>query len=433
MKRLFVDAYPTSAGFELLKKNSPCWVVAWHLKMQPNTSPLPNPWASASRPSSSSTQPNSGSSSQSSSSSSSQGAGSSGSSSSYLSSSAEEMHVFGEDSPPSWLVALDPSVVGAAASRGDLQEVNKLVRSGADPCGVNPQGQTPLLLACKSNNPQRRRVVARLLDLGANVNRCDVDHCSPLLAATMWSDRAVVELLLERSASIDHQNMSGYTALHAAAQMEQPGIACMLIQRGAAVDMLTQSGGTPLAVACMRGSAMCASLLLKAGASVDGPRLGPAPLYMASMHAQASCVELLLEAKASLSRTSYGKRCATPPPGPALEPFPSPLTCACLQHAPTPAAHFCRPSLPPNLAAHPWCVRLQGGGRRNRPRVPPCSPDARQPRIGRCGCRGGGSSRGRGGGGGAVHKGEEEEAEEEGRRAWRRRFVGGGGGGGGSR
>ena len=127
------------------------------------------------------------------------------------------MHVFGEDEVPRWLLALDPSGIGQAASKADLEELNKCVKSGADPGCLNAAGQTPLLLACKSESANRSGVIARLLELGANPNRCDKDCCSPLLAAVMWSDERAVDLLLSHSASIDHQNMSGYTALHAAA------------------------------------------------------------------------------------------------------------------------------------------------------------------------------------------------------------------------
>ena len=151
----------------------------------------------------------------------------------------DEVHVFGEDVAPRWLVALDPSVIGVAASKGDLEEINELVCSGADPRGVNQHGQTPLLLACKSPNEQRVCVIQRLLELGSNVNRCDSDHCSPLLAATMWGDVAVVQLLLSQGASIDHQNMLGYTALHAAAQVEQPRLVSMLLRSKASVDIQT--------------------------------------------------------------------------------------------------------------------------------------------------------------------------------------------------
>src|SRR5581483_6437030 len=72
--------------------------------------------------------------------------------------------------------------------------------------------------------------------------------------ATATGDRRVVALLLERGADPASGNAHGWTALHQAASMGDLELAQMLLAAGAPIDVPARGdGGTPLIVALFWG------------------------------------------------------------------------------------------------------------------------------------------------------------------------------------
>jgi ankyrin repeat protein len=90
--------------------------------------------------------------------------------------------------------------------------------------------------------------------------------------ASATCDERLVAVLLERGADVARGNVHGWTPLHQAAYSDLPALARMLLDAGAPVDVAARgSGGTPLVVALFWGNVATAELL--AGRGVHPPNL----------------------------------------------------------------------------------------------------------------------------------------------------------------
>jgi ankyrin repeat protein len=79
-------------------------------------------------------------------------------------------------------------------------------------------------------------------------------------------DERLVAVLLERGADVRRGNVHGWTPLHQAAYSDLPALARMLLDAGAAVDVFARGdGGTPLVVALFWGNRTTAELLAERG------------------------------------------------------------------------------------------------------------------------------------------------------------------------
>jgi Ankyrin repeats (3 copies) len=105
-----------------------------------------------------------------------------------------------------------------AASQGDLAEVERLLKAGADVNAKNKNGWTPLHAAAGSNLSPA--VLEVLLKAGADVNAKTADGVTPLhLAAANNPSPAVLEVLLKAGADPRAINKDG-KAPHAVAKPE---------------------------------------------------------------------------------------------------------------------------------------------------------------------------------------------------------------------
>lgn len=159
---------------------------------------------------------------------------------------------------------------------GHVKVVDNLIKSGANVNTMDNDGYTPLLIAAKkgnwTNNFNKRlffiklnhfcdlgheKVVALLLDNGANINVADKDGRSPLFVAAIignmkkkkilkkWSyfistkqlrylgNEKIIESLIKNDANINAPNANGSTPLYAAAsngRFKQIVIVCNIHQ-----------------------------------------------------------------------------------------------------------------------------------------------------------------------------------------------------------
>ena len=94
----------------------------------------------------------------------------------------------------------------------EMHILQELLRVGADPNVFDLQNSTPLMYACKTNQP---RAVQTLLDYGAAVNESDDRNMTALMMAASRNAAEVISLLLERDATgVNMADSNGYTALH---------------------------------------------------------------------------------------------------------------------------------------------------------------------------------------------------------------------------
>lgn len=190
----------------------------------------------------------------------------------------------------------------AAAERGDLPAVERLIAEGADLNARDGRGRTAALAA---THARQTEVVRALAEAGADLNLRDQRQDNVLLYAgagglleivrvalaagadTRITNRfggtalipaaerghiAVVETLLtESDVDVNHVNNLGWTALLEAIILSDGGprhqqIVALLIAHGADVELADRDGVTPLQHARQRGYTVIEGLLREAGA-----------------------------------------------------------------------------------------------------------------------------------------------------------------------
>lgn len=103
-----------------------------------------------------------------------------------------------------------------AAKRGDLETVQRVIRSGVSPDGTNDD--PPLIIATFKGHPH---IVKALIDAGANVNKKDNRGDTALILATMYNNLDIARSLIEAGADLDAKNIEGKTALEIAQKWAQ--------------------------------------------------------------------------------------------------------------------------------------------------------------------------------------------------------------------
>ena len=141
-----------------------------------------------------------------------------------------------------------PAELMIAARGGDLDRVEELLASGADP---DPEGiATPLYFSAQAGHVE---VAQRLLEYGADPNALS-NWGTPLHIAARRGNIRIVEILLEHDAD---PNVAGgennRAPLHEAADTNQVEIARLLIQNGADVNFRATGR-----VSCISSDLICA-------------------------------------------------------------------------------------------------------------------------------------------------------------------------------
>src|SRR5689334_2194411 len=190
----------------------------------------------------------------------------------------------------------------AAAAKGDVAEIEKLVRSGAPIDARDGRARTPLHVAAFMQKPHAARA---LMQLGADANALDVQRydivtiaavaddvpmlkvaleggckatniTSPyygtaLIAAAHLGHDEVVRILVAAKAPLDHVNNLGWTAVIESIVLGDGGrrhVATLkaLVDAGANINLADRSGETPLTLAKRRGFKDMITILERAGA-----------------------------------------------------------------------------------------------------------------------------------------------------------------------
>jgi ankyrin repeat protein len=182
-----------------------------------------------------------------------------------------------------------------AASRGDVEMVDLLLRSGADARAVNEYGATALYAAATSANPA---LTEKLLAAGADANVSLASGETPLMEAARRGNLATVRSLLAAKANPNAQEgKGGQTALMWAISERHADVAAELVRQGADVNAHAKSGFTALMFAAQQGDAATARILLDAKANPNEaqPKSGATPLIVASAIGHPEVVSLLLD------------------------------------------------------------------------------------------------------------------------------------------
>jgi uncharacterized protein len=155
-----------------------------------------------------------------------------------------------------------------AAYTGDINEIEKLIKSGKD---VNEriQGEREIVFTALdvAIMVQNYQVVEILLKEGAKVDIQDSTVDSPLHLASALNEADIVDILLKYGADINSKN-SGWTPLKFAAGHGSLEVLQTLINNGACIEnQNTDEGDTALMLAVYNGFLDKVSALLNAGAN----------------------------------------------------------------------------------------------------------------------------------------------------------------------
>ena len=190
----------------------------------------------------------------------------------------------------------------AAAARGDVVAIERLVASGADRNVADGRGRTALHVAAFQKQHDAARA---LLRLGADANRLDADRYDIITIAAVANDMTMLKIALEGGGD-PRAITSRYdgTALIAAAHLGHAEVVRMLIAAGSPLDHVNNLGWTALIETIVLGDGGrnhtdTLTALVSAGANVNLPdRQGVTPLGLARQRGYAEMMRILVEAGA---------------------------------------------------------------------------------------------------------------------------------------
>jgi uncharacterized protein len=188
----------------------------------------------------------------------------------------------------------------AAAARGAIDEIQRLVQAGAALNTRDGNGRTPLHVATFQGHGAAAQV---LLAAGADPGLLDSQRYDVVTVAAVRDDVPTLKALLAAGASAKLiTSVYDGTALIAAAHLGHDGVVRELVRAGAPLDHVNNLGWTALIEAVILGDGGArhtesVRALLEAGADARIPdRDGATPLQLAQAHGYGGMVSLLREA-----------------------------------------------------------------------------------------------------------------------------------------
>lgn len=213
-----------------------------------------------------------------------------------------------------------------AVYNGDVAEVQRLLKAGANVSLANNYGATPMGLAAEVGNAE---IIKLLLEAGANADSPNQDGQTALLAVARTGNVQAAELLVKHGAKVDaRERWGGQTALMWASARRHPQMMQFLISKGADVNArsidrdyqrhvtaegrpksLDSGGLTPLLYAARENCLACVKVLLDSRADIDLPDPdGVSPLLVAIMNANWDLAKQLILAGADVNQWDlYGE------------------------------------------------------------------------------------------------------------------------------
>jgi len=185
----------------------------------------------------------------------------------------------------------------AAAARGDVAGIEKLIASGENKEAVDRSGRTPLHVAAYLKKHDAARTLIRL---GADPNKLEIDRYDIITIAAVANDLPMLGLAIEGGGN-PKAVTSRYdgTALIAAAHLGHVEVVKMLIAAHAPLDHVNNLKWTALIESVVLGDGgprhvATARALVKAGANKSiGDRGGITPLQHAQRRGYTAMVEVL--------------------------------------------------------------------------------------------------------------------------------------------
>lgn len=216
-----------------------------------------------------------------------------------------------------WLFARGVVASGRPGARallvalgGGSPEIVELLRAhGADLDAAEGSGITLLMSMAADQDDRKRsqRVVAALIDQGADVDKRSLAGRSALLLAVKADKAKSVRRLLEAGAEVDARDRDGWTPLMLAARDGRTDLVEDLLAAGADPSALSDTGWTPLMWASWYGHTAVIERLLGAGADPDlASYVGGTALIRAVQAGRPNVVAILLAGGADPGARLFG-------------------------------------------------------------------------------------------------------------------------------
>lgn len=153
-----------------------------------------------------------------------------------------------------------------AAQSGRLDLVNLLENCGANESHVTLSGSTAALQAAHFG---RLSVLRHLLEKNSQLlELANYHRTTPLMRASQEGHLHIVRYLCEMGATVNRKNMQAMTALMLASQRGNADVCEYLITKGADLNAMTQQASTSLVLACKRQHVETIEVLVRAGAEL---------------------------------------------------------------------------------------------------------------------------------------------------------------------
>ncbi len=204
--------------------------------------------------------------------------------------------------PPSAAEAARYTGLHAAAHKGDIAELERLIAAKKDLNARDPYGRTPLHVATHAGKVDAIRVLAKA---GAKLGLLEKDRYDAVTIAAVANNEDALRALLAAGASakLTTSRYDG-TALIAAAHLGHAGVVKQLIEAGAPLDHVNNLHWTALIESIVLGDGgprhtETLRLLVEAGASHTlTDRNGNTPLRLAKGRGYRAMVDILEKAGA---------------------------------------------------------------------------------------------------------------------------------------
>ena len=204
--------------------------------------------------------------------------------------------------PPNASEVARYSGLHAAAHRGDITEIERLIAAKSDLNARDPYGRTPLHVATHAGKVDAIRVLAKA---GAKLGLLEKDRYDAVTIAAVANNEDALRALLAAGASakLTTSRYDG-TALIAAAHLGHVGVVKQLIAAGAPLDHVNNLHWTALIESIVLGDGgprhtETLRALVSAGANLQlADRNGNTPLRLAQGRGYKAMVEILAKAGA---------------------------------------------------------------------------------------------------------------------------------------
>lgn len=186
------------------------------------------------------------------------------------------------------------SALCQAATHGHIQQIRGLIEQGANINGRNEDGNTALISAILSNQPD---TAIFLLENGADksVRSSSGKRRPPLFHAIDVDDLETSQYLLDHGANVNEKSLVGQSYFVDVVQSEKLSWIQLLLRYGADVHTREMTGRPLIAYAVSRGNMELVRLLLGHGAEANARDFSGQPLVcIASNKNQPELIQLLL-------------------------------------------------------------------------------------------------------------------------------------------